>query len=150
MSLHPVHKKSDKSEGVLDCELSRGDRFKDVDKKRNKIIVVCVYWWDNWTKWATSFVDFWKTIKDTRSWSTRKDFSISSLINNTISFEVPKIGNKTVLPWLGWVVWQQLNFCSIGNDWIGRGWMSSQYHLRVDHWNRSDECYLPGMECQPI
>ena len=39
VSLHPVHK----SEGVLDCELIRGDRFKDVDKKRSKIIVVCVY-----------------------------------------------------------------------------------------------------------
>ena len=34
MCLHVVHK----TEGVLDCELVRGDRFKDVDKKRGKII----------------------------------------------------------------------------------------------------------------
>ena len=34
---------STKEEGVLDCESVRGDRFKDVDKKRGNIIVVCVY-----------------------------------------------------------------------------------------------------------
>ena len=76
----------------------------------------CVNWGDNRAKGATSFVDFRKTIKNTDSRSTRKGFSKCSFINYTISLEVTKIGNKTVLPRLGWVVRQQLKFRSIGNQ----------------------------------
>ena len=63
MSLRPVHKR----EGVLDSELVCRDRFKDINKKRGKIIVGCVNRGDNWAKGATSFVDFRKTIKNTSS-----------------------------------------------------------------------------------
>jgi hypothetical protein len=53
-----------KTKRVLDCKLVGGDRLKNTHKIRGKIVIISVNRRNNWTKRASRFMNFGKTIED--------------------------------------------------------------------------------------